>query len=133
MNIVILGDSYSTFKGYIPERNETYYPNEAAEVTSVKDTWWYLLSDKLKAHILLNDSWLGTTVCNTGWNKRYCPEDSFIGRFDKLVDDGFFQNNDVDKLFIFGGTNDCWSGAPLGEIKTEGITEENEEEGTEYR
>ena len=35
--ISILGDSISTFSGYIPSGNATWYPR--GEITSVKDTW----------------------------------------------------------------------------------------------
>lgn len=35
--ISILGDSISTFSGYIPSGNAVWYPR--GEITSVKDTW----------------------------------------------------------------------------------------------
>ena len=33
------------------------------------------------------------------------------------MDNGFFVKNQIDKVFVFGGTNDSWSNAPLGEAK----------------
>lgn len=37
-NIVIFGDSYSTFDGYIPKENLTYYPSY--NVLEAEQTWW---------------------------------------------------------------------------------------------
>ena len=49
-NVLILGDSYSTFNGYIPDGYITYYSeNERPEtdVRRVEETWWHsLLSEK---------------------------------------------------------------------------------------
>lgn len=41
--VAILGDSYSTFAGYIPEGNAIWYsstPNGRNDLTSVDQTWW---------------------------------------------------------------------------------------------
>ena len=35
-----------------------------------------------------------------------------------------------DVIFIFGATNDCWAGAPLGEYKYGGWTKEDSPEQT---
>ena len=42
--VAILGDSYSTFDGYIPAGNQTYYSTSdwaKTGVVSVKQTWWW--------------------------------------------------------------------------------------------
>lgn len=38
----ILGDSYSTFRGFIPEDRECYYPSpeRVDDVLPVEHTWW---------------------------------------------------------------------------------------------
>lgn len=59
----ILGDSISTFAGYIPEGNATYYP--AGTVQSVQDTWWYKLITMLGMAIEVNNSWSGSRVTTT--------------------------------------------------------------------
>ena len=59
----ILGDSVSTFSGYIPEGNETYYPS--GTVTSVSDTWWYKLYTALGMVLDTNNSWSGSRVTTT--------------------------------------------------------------------
>ena len=62
--ISILGDSISTFAGYIPEGNATYYP--AGTVQSVQDTWWKKLIDALGLVLDTNNSWSGSRVTTTG-------------------------------------------------------------------
>ncbi len=122
-NIVIFGDSYSTYEGCIPEGYACYYtPKGRAEnhVTKMKkeETWWARLLNKTGWNLLLNNSWSGSTVCYTGWNGVDCSRtNSFIYRFRQLRDNGFFKENKVDAVLVFGGTNDSWSNAPLGEIK----------------
>ncbi len=42
-NIFIMGDSYSTYRGYIPKGYGCYYSEDRADkpfVTSVTKTWW---------------------------------------------------------------------------------------------
>ena len=39
--VSILGDSISTYKGYIPEGNSNYCPND--DVNDVSKTWWHIL------------------------------------------------------------------------------------------
>lgn len=60
----ILGDSISTFDGYIPEGNVTYYPT--GTVTTVSDTWWYKLMTALGMTLNVNNSWSGSRVTTTG-------------------------------------------------------------------
>ena len=50
---------------------------------------------------------------------------SFIARLEKLIDDGFFEENKIDTLLLFGGTNDSWSNAPLGDKKDADWTKED--------
>ena len=46
-NIFIIGDSYSTYKGYIPEGYSCYYSNERTDapiIKGVEKTWWKILA-----------------------------------------------------------------------------------------
>ena len=125
---MILGDSYSTFCGYIPEGHGWWYSTEAYpdnKVQTVEDTWWWRVFSEVDGRIALNSSWTGTTVCHTGWGGEDCRHKSFISRFDKLIEDGYFKENKIDTLIVFGGTNDSWSGSPLGEVKFDNITDED--------
>ena len=118
-NVLIFGDSYSTFEGHIPAGYDPWYlknPLYATDVNKVEQTWWHQLMRDTNSNLLLNCSFSGTTICNTGYFET-AASISFITRMDKLIADGYFDNNDVDTIFIFGGTNDLWSGAPIGEVK----------------
>lgn len=123
-NIFILGDSYSTFAGYNPEGYAVYYDGNVAGVRSVDQTWWHILSEKIGGRVIRNCSFSGTTICNTGYGG-YCPGESFICRFDRLAEAGFFRENHVDELFILGGTNDTWVPSPVGSLKYDGWTEDD--------
>ncbi|MBE5737101.1 MAG: hypothetical protein E7348_01740 [Clostridiales bacterium] len=113
---VIFGDSYSTFDGYIPNGYAPYYPGLG--VDKVEKTWWGILAKKYNLDIVQNNSWSGSTIGYTGYENTDCSKDSsFIYRYRLLKQEGFFEKNDIDTIFVFGGTNDSWSNAPLGEYK----------------
>ncbi len=127
-NVFILGDSYSTFEGYIPEGYAAYYkkePTHETDVTDVTNTWWYQLLDETDSKLLRNCSRSGTVICHTGYDGRDCRSDSFTARFNKLSDEGYFEQNKIDTFFLFGGTNDTWADSPLGETMDGGWTEED--------
>ena len=127
-DLFILGDSYSTFEGWIPEGNHDNYTtalNLRSDVTRVEQTWWHQLMGLTDARLVLNDSYSGSTICHTTYGLRYDPETSFLGRFRKWKAAGFFDTHPVDTLLIFGGTNDEWAGAPHGEVHIPAVTEED--------
>lgn len=118
-NVFILGDSYSTFEGHIPDGYDSWYYSEIkkdTDVSNVNQTWWKQLLNETQANLVLNCSWSGTTICNAGYNGDN-THNSFITRFDKLAEKGFFKENKIDTLFIFGGTNDTWANSPVGELE----------------
>ena len=135
-NIFILGDSYSTFEGHIPEGFDAYYlasgpaykcqkgELDEGDVFQVNETWWYDLCNE-NGNLLRNCSWSGTTICNTGYNQSDNSKCSFIARFDNLAEEGYLEKNKVDTLFLFGGTNDSWAGSPIGELKYDDYTKED--------
>ncbi len=124
-NVVILGDSFSTFAGHIPEGYKSWYSSEIdfAGVKSVEDTWWHRLISDTGSNLLLNSSYSGSTVCNTGYDGKDSSDSSFVTRISELVRSGFFRENSVDTLIIYGGLNDCWAQSPRGDIKYNGITD----------
>lgn len=126
-NIMIFGDSYSTYEGYIPEGYSIYYSGhrtEKPDVSCVNKTWWGRILDSTDSTLIQNNSWSGSTIGYTGYNNSDCSHtSSFIYRFEKLLSEGFFAENKIDTLFVFGGTNDSWSNAPLGEFKYDDITD----------
>lgn len=128
-NIMIFGDSYSTYEGWIPTGYAVYYSGyreTPPDIFNVKETWWGRIIASTDASLVQNNSWSGSTIGYTGYNQSDCSHSSsFIYRFETLLAGGFFEQNKIDTLFVFGGTNDCWSGAPLGELKYDDINEED--------
>lgn len=119
-NVFILGDSYSTYKGYIPIPEAAFYRNEDCpipEFSDVSQSWWYQVLERENGKLVLNDSYSGSTFCNTGYEGRDCREKSFVGRFDKLIAANYFADKKIDTLLLFGGTNDSWANSPIGELK----------------
>lgn len=110
--VSILGDSYSTFEGYIPEGNVTWYtpkPREGqTDVTNVRQTWWWQLINEGGYILGINDSYSGATISYTGYRQEDYRDRSFITRLSRIVPS--------DILLIFGGTNDSWAGVPMGEF-----------------
>ena len=109
----ILGDSYSAFKGYVdPESNDIWYappPDNLIDVTSVEQMWWHQVAAKMDWVVEKNNSFSGSLICNfTDYSggPYYSPH-SFIRRMDGL--------GDPDVIFVFGGTNDVWNGAYVGD------------------
>ena len=129
-NTVIFGDSYSTFAGYIPEGKVTWYsdtPNpEQTDVCRVCETWWHQVAKEADLNVILNDSWSGSTICHTGYSGADCSEtSSFVFRLDRLISGGFFKENAINVVFVFGGTNDSWADSPLGEVMFDSFTKED--------
>ncbi len=62
----ILGDSISTFKGYVPKENDYYYDGIKSGIASVDELWWAKLADALGMELEVNNSWSGTRVSSTG-------------------------------------------------------------------
>ena len=58
--------------------------------------------------LLINNSWSGATICNTGYNGEDYTHRSFLTRSTNL-------GENPDLIIVFGGTNDSWAGSPLGE------------------
>ena len=79
--------------------------------------------DRTNSRLLLNSSYSGTTICHTGYNGKDCSKISFVARMNALIEQAYFQENQVDTLIIYGGLNDYWANAPLGELLYENWSE----------
>lgn len=103
MKVSILGDSYSTFQGYLfPSTNPTYYPKEPTKVTDVTQTWWYLFITQNELKLEYNNSYSGSTITQIA---NY-EGTAYVERFLDL--------GNPNLIFIFGGTNDSWQEIPIG-------------------
>lgn len=127
-NIFILGDSYSTFTGIIPEGYGAWYtpePKPETDVTKAAQIWHQRLLEQVSGQILMNDSWSGSTICCTGYEGKDFSHCAFINRLDMYLEQGYFKENRIDTLFVLGATNDSWSDAPIGQLQYEGWTKED--------
>lgn len=110
--ISILGDSYSTFKGYVvPDTNAVWYPQkpENNDVQDIRQLWWHQLIREHGYRLCQNNSFSGATICNTGYDKEDYSDRSFCTRLWYL--------GDPDIILMFGGTNDSWAHSPIGDYQ----------------
>lgn len=116
-SVSVLGDSYSTFEGYMtPETNELWYyanPGGSTDVNDVRQTWWHKFIKDGGYRLCVNNSYSGSTISFYGYSGNDYSPRSFITRMNNL--------GCPDIIFIFGGTNDSWAGAPVGEYKYESL------------
>ena len=105
----IIGDSYSSFKGYMANVNAaTWYPasdhnmNDTNDVENVEQTWWYKFANNYNSRLLENNSWSGSTIAYDGYSEGLedGKETSFIQRMSLLTTPQL--------ILIYGGTNDSW-------------------------
>lgn len=124
-SLVLLGDSYTTFKGYLPENNYVFYPHEAVpDVTNVEMTWWKQLIHMRSLHLLCNESSSGTTISNRV-RETHTTADSFINRMKRVLGPNGVNGEKTNLILIMGGTNDSWIGNEAGELQFEGWTDES--------
>jgi len=117
----ILGDSYSTFQGYIPEGNACYYPRaDVDDVLKVEDTWWHIMMQRNDLQLVINDSYSGATVCTTVREGQ-----PFESAFTERAKRSFSGDTPLDYIIVFGTTNDSWLNRPIGQVKFSGRTEED--------
>ncbi|SDZ76736.1 GDSL-like Lipase/Acylhydrolase [Arachidicoccus rhizosphaerae] len=111
--VSILGDSYSTFEGYLtPDSNYNWYykiPRQKNDVRKVSQTWWHLFIKGHQDVLETNNSFSGATICYTGYHKDDYSRESFVARMYNL--------GHPDIIFIFGATNDSWADSPIGDYQ----------------
>lgn len=121
--ISILGDSISTFAGWIPEGYAAYYPN--GNINDVRFTWWHKLIDELGLDLVCDASWSGSSVSGdsqgTGW----------AGCSDARISALAGENEETpDIILVYIGTNDWAGDVQIGsftdkdEIPSEGVIRE---------
>lgn len=133
--IAILGDSYSTYGGWIPEGYLTWYGIDGVDgknsskndVSSVSDTWWHLLMTRYNCTLLINSSYSGSPVSYTGYKTDTNPtgderKTAFITR---MKQDLAASKVSPEVILILGGTNDHYAPAPSGTIQYAGWSEED--------
>lgn len=125
LSVSILGDSYSTFQGYLePDTNAVWYwakPDpKRTDVNSVRQTWWHMFVKENGYKLDVNNSFSGSTICFSGYKKEGSSDftdysdRSFVTRLTAL--------GNPDIILVFGATNDSWAGSPIGEYKYQNYT-----------
>lgn len=111
--LAVLGDSYSTFAGFIPKGNACWYNSPAdhkrTDVTKVEQTWWWQVANEGGYKLGAIESYSGATICNTGYRDEDYSDCSFVTRCTNL--------GNPDIILICGATNDSWANAPIGDYK----------------
>ena len=75
----------------------------------MEQTWWHQAIALLGGRLEKNESYSGSTICNTGYDKKDFSKISFLARQGRL--------GKPDMILICGATNDSWAGSPIGEYK----------------
>lgn len=103
----ILGDSISTFAGYIPSGNAVFFPKDF--MSKVEDTWWMRLlnNSKGKLELLVNNSWSGSRVTTTTGD-----EQAGVTRATLLHSD----EADPDIIIVYLGINDYNNNVAIGDF-----------------
>lgn len=122
--ISILGDSISTFEGYVPvadghnlthrvrynRANAPWYFNEGG---TVDDTYWKKLINNLGAKLGINDSWAGSRISNSSaTNTGDVGPDACMASVTRISNLG--ANGTPDLILYYGGTNDAGASVTVG-------------------
>ena len=114
LQLSIIGDSISTFNGYLPAGYATYYPN--GNVTNVTQTWWEKLINKTGMVLCRNASWSGSRL---GWDIS-SDTTAYSGASDARIAD--LVNPDTQKtpdiIICYICTNDWGHSTPIGEYSS---------------
>ena len=122
-NLSILGDSISTFDGYSNDstntnstigNNATYYTGSNCGITSVDQTWWKQTADKTGMSVLVNNSYSGSKVTDTGDTSIKA-----LTRAQNLHDDtGDNKGTNPDIIAVYMGINDFIGGVSSTDFET---------------
>lgn len=107
----ILGDSISTFEGWIPDGYSIFFPMNG-EVGNVDETWWKRLIDETGMQLCANGSSSGSTCSGDSVSiddPAYACSDY---RIEGLIGSGGAY---PDIIIVYMGTNDCIKNIPIGE------------------
>lgn len=118
--VSILGDSISTFTGYVPTANRCRYP-QADLLTNSKDTWWMKLITNTGMILGINESWAGSRVSWDGTTEsadigadKHMASDARIGHLN--------DNGEPDYILFYGGTNDIGGDVAVGTFDGSDLT-----------
>lgn len=120
LGISILGDSISTYDGWIPEGFNVFYPFDG-ELTDVSQTWWKSLIEETGMELCANNSSSGSTCSGDSLSIDDPMFGCSDGRLSFLVGS---QGRLPDVIVIYMGTNDLLKGVPIGDNDGTKLVEE---------
>ena len=110
MKISILGDSISTFEGWIPEGNSVFFPHNGA-VQDVAQTWWKIVLEEAGLTLCANGSSSGSTCFGDSG-----AQDPMIGSSDLRISQLAGEEGETpDIILVYMGTNDVVQSVPIGD------------------
>ena len=107
--VSIIGDSISTYQGYIPQGYAHFYPK--GNVTSVSNTWWYQVINELGLTLLKNCSWSGSECYGDSTSTTNAAAGCSTARINDLANGAI----KPDIVFCYIGINDFFNGVGLSE------------------
>lgn len=111
LGISILGDSISTYDGWIPEGFNVFYPFNG-DLTDVSQTWWKSLVDETGMELCANNSSSGSTCIGDSLSIDDPSSGCSDGRLSFLAGS---QGRLPDVIVVYMGTNDLLKGIPIGD------------------
>ena len=111
LKLSILGDSISTFDGYIPTDYNIFYPG-SGDISTVEKTWWWQMMNTTGMELNANASSSNTTITGDSLDTTGSAPGCSTKRMIDLTpgDDG----PAPDILIVFMGTNDFLRSVELG-------------------
>lgn len=125
-SISILGDSISTYQGYIPSGYACFYPETQNDVKDVTQTWWMQVLYNTGMRLAVNGSYSASAVCGDSQ-----AEDSSAGCSTRRINELMGPDGTVpDVILVYMGANDFFRSMELG--KFNGITGRGEKYYTNF-
>lgn len=101
-SISILGDSISTYQGYIPSGYACFYPETQNDVKDVTQTWWMQVLYNTGMRLAVNGSYSASAVCGDSQ-----AEDSSAGCSTRRINELMGADGTVpDVILVYMGAND---------------------------
>lgn len=107
MFVSIVGDSISTYEGFVPERYAVFYKGctrSDAGLNSVYDMWWAKVNQYLRAYICVNNSYSGSQVTGNSFPSASSDERT------SLLHTAQYRPN---MILVYLGFNDFGRGIPV--------------------
>lgn len=120
LGLSVLGDSISTYDGWIPSGFHVFYPLDGG-VTDVSQTWWMMLLEDTGMELCANNSSSGSLCAGDSLAEDGIQYACSTFRLSFLTGK---QGRMPDIIIIYMGTNDLLNGIPIGDNDGTKIVEE---------